>query len=246
MQIIPAIGLKNNNCVRLSRGEDDSSIVFNNNPEKQAIYFESIGCSKIHIVDLDAAFGRPEINFDSIRKIRKAVSIPIQLGGGIRSKDDFKRYFEMGIDNLIIGSLAVKKPLEVIKLSEIYKQKIYVSLDIFENNVMVKGWKENSSMTADEVLDTYKNSHINGFVVTDIKNDGMLKGIDITFLKSIINKLEKFDKKIIFAGGLTNYADLKNIKKIKSNKLEGIISGKSFYSGNIDLEKAQKILNNYA
>ena len=120
MKIIPAIDLKDNKCVRLSKGEDKSSIVFNDNPEKQAEYFEKIGCTKLHVVDLDAAFGRPEINFSSIQKIRKSISLPIQLGGGIRTTADAEKYLKIGIDNLILGSMSVKNVAEVKLLSEIY------------------------------------------------------------------------------------------------------------------------------
>ena len=113
MQIIPAIDLKDNKCVRLSKGKDNTSFVYNEDPEKQAIYFEQIGCKKLHLVDLDAAFGRPNVNFETIKKIRKSISIPIQLGGGVRNLDLAKKYFEVGINNLIIGSMSFEKPNEV-------------------------------------------------------------------------------------------------------------------------------------
>ncbi|MDC3131756.1 HisA/HisF-related TIM barrel protein, partial [Pelagibacteraceae bacterium] len=107
MQIIPAIDLKDNKCVRLKKGKDETSFVFNDDPKKQALYFEEIGCKKIHIVDLDAAFGRPEVNIPSIKEIRNSVSIPIQLGGGIRSEIQAAQYFNLGINNIIIGSMSV-------------------------------------------------------------------------------------------------------------------------------------------
>ena len=246
MQIIPAIDLKDNKCVRLSKGKDETSVVFNNDPKKQAIYFENIGCKKIHIVDLDAAFGRPDINISSIKKIRKSISIPIQLGGGIRNKYDAEKYFDLGIDNLIIGSMSVNKPDEVKELSENYKNSIYVSLDIKKNNVMVKGWKENSNFSVEDILGLYDKSHIKGYVITDIENDGMLKGLNLNFLNNLLNKINnknKLNKKLILAGGLTNYKDLEGLKKLKIKNIEGIISGKSYYVGNIDLIEAQKILN---
>ena len=246
MQIIPAIDLKDNKCVRLSKGKDETSVVFNNDPKKQAIYFENIGCKKIHIVDLDAAFGRPDINISSIKKIRKSISIPIQLGGGIRNKYDAEKYFDLGIDNLIIGSMSVNKPDEVKELSENYKNNIYVSLDIKKNNVMVKGWKENSNFSVEDILGLYDKSHIKGYVITDIENDGMLKGLNLNFLNNLLNKINnknKLNKKLILAGGLTNYKDLEGLKKLKIKNIEGIISGKSYYVGNIDLIEAQKILN---
>ncbi len=246
MQIIPAIDLKDNKCVRLSKGKDETSIIFNDDPEKQAIYFEEIGCKKLHIVDLDAAFGRPDVSLPSILKIRKSIKIPIQLGGGIRSKTEIQKYFDLGIDNLIIGSMSVSQSENVKQISNIYKKKIYVSLDIKGNDIMVKGWLEKSKFGIEDLLDHYDDSDIKGYIITDIENDGMLKGLNINFLKNIIKKIESYNnknKKIIIAGGLTDYQDLKNLKKLECNNLEGIISGKSFYVGNIDLEKAQSILS---
>ena len=246
MQILPAIDLKNNSCVRLSKGEDTSSIVFNNNPTDQAIYFQDIGCKKLHIVDLDSAFGRPEVNLSSIKKIRKAISIPIQLGGGIRTKNDVKKYFDLGIDNLIIGSMSVKQREEVKDLSSTFRNKIYVSLDIRNDSVMIKGWKEKTDLSIEDLISFYDNTFIRGYIVTDIENDGMLRGLNTVFLKKItdkINNTNSNNKKIVLAGGLTNYDDLRNLKLLNILNIEGIISGKSFYVGNIDLKKAQKILS---
>ena len=225
MQIIPAIDLKDNKCVRLSKGKDSSSVVYNEDPEKQAIYFEQIGCKKLHLIDLDAAFGRSNVNFETIKKIRKSISIPIQLGGGVRNLDLAKKYFEAGINNLIIGSMSVEKPNEVIILSNQYADKVYISLDI---------------------LDIYADTKIKGYVITDIQNDGMLKGLNLDFVNKFLKKIsliKKFNKKIIIAGGLTDYSDLLNLKKLNFKNIEGIISGKSFYEGKIDLVEAQKILN---
>ena len=246
MQIIPAIDLKDNKCVRLSEGKDESSVVFNNDPEKQAIIFEEMGCKKLHIVDLDAAFGRIDINLSSIKKIRNSIKIPIQLGGGIRSIKNAERYFDLGINNLILGSMSIYNPDEVRLLSETYKQKIYISLDVKEDNIMIKGWKEESKLKVNDLINMYNEEDIKGYVLTDIKNDGMLKGLDIKFVKEIISKIQKDnkqEKKIIIAGGLTNYEDLTNLMKLKLKNIEGIISGKSFYVGNIDLNEAQKIID---
>ena len=246
MQIIPAIDLKDNKCVRLSKGKDNSSIVYNEDPEKQAIYFEQIGCKKLHLVDLDAAFGRSNVNFETINNIRRSISIPIQLGGGVRNLDLAKKYFDVGINNLIIGSMSVEKPNEVIVLSNKYADKIYISLDIFKDNIMIKGWNKNSGKKIQDILDIYTNSKIKGYVITDIQNDGMLKGLNLDFVSNFlkkINLIKEFNKKIIIAGGLTNYSDLKSLKKLNFKNIEGIISGKSFYEGKIDLVEAQKILN---
>ena len=245
MQIIPAIDLKNNKCVRLTKGLDESSIVFNDSPQKQAIFFQEAGCKKIHIVDLDAAFGRPDMNISSIKKIRESISIPIQLGGGIRTKSDADKYFNLGIENLIIGSMSITRPETVKLLSNTYKNKIYVSLDIKENNVMIKGWNEKSNLQIDDIIKLYNDTSIRGYVITDINNDGMLKGLNTTFIKNIASKVEEmdsFNKSIIIAGGLTDYDDLVKLKNLNLNNVEGIIAGKSFYVGNINLTKAQEIM----
>ncbi len=246
MRIIPAIDLKDNKCVRLSKGKDSSSVIYNEDPEKQAIFFEQIGCKKLHLIDLDAAFGRSNINFETIKKIRKSISIPIQLGGGVRNLDLAKKYFQAGINNLIIGSMSVEKPDEVIALSDQYNDKVYISLDILDDNIMIKGWDKNSGKKLQDILDIYNNSKIKGYVITDIQNDGMLKGLNFNFVNNFlkkINQIKEFSKKIIIAGGLTDYSDLINLKKLNSKNIEGIISGKSFYEGRIDLVEAQKILN---
>jgi len=245
VQIIPAIDLKNNKCVRLTEGKDETSIIFNKDPVAQATYFEKIGCKKIHIVDLDAAFGRHDINFSSIKKIRESVSTPIQLGGGIKNKYDAEKYFDLGIDHLIIGSMAINDPETVKALSNDYKKRIYVSLDIKNGFIMVRGWKKQSNLKVEDLVGLYSKSFINGYIITDIKNDGMLRGLNINFIQKITDKIKNTDninKKIIIAGGLTNYEDLVNLKKLKIENLEGIISGKSFYVGNIDLVKAQEII----
>jgi len=246
VQIIPAIDLKNNKCVRLSKGEDSSSVIYNEDPEKQAIYLEQIGCKKLHLIDLDAAFGRPNVNFETITRIRKSINIPIQLGGGVRSLNLAKKYFDAGINNLIIGSLSVLKPKEVLHLSDYFSQKIYISLDILNDNIMIKGWEENSGKKIEDILDIYNNSSIKGYIITDIQNDGMLKGLNLSFVNNFLEKInqkKEFIKPVIIAGGLTNYSDLKNLKNLNFNNIEGIISGKSFYEGLIDLREAQKILN---
>ena len=145
--------------------------------------------------------------------------------------------------------MSVNNPESLKRLADKYENKIYVSLDIKENIVMINGWKEKSKLTLEDILTMYNKSKIRGYVITDIKNDGMLKGLNINFIKEIINKIRTMNeenKKLILAGGLTDYNDLNELKKLNSESIEGIISGKSFYVGNIDLEKAQNILNSNA
>ena len=243
MKLYPAIDLKNNKCVRLTKGKDNTSVIFNEDPVNQAIYFEQNGCKRLHVVDLDAAFGRKNINTKSISDIRKAINIPIQVGGGIRSVTDVKRLVDQGIDYVIIGSLAVTDFDTVIKFADLYKNKIYVSLDVLDNKIMIKGWKEKTNYETKEIYNKYKNTNIKGFVLTDVDRDGTLNGLNIDMIKA---NLKLTSKPLVVGGGLTSYDDLNNLKKNFSANLEGIIVGKSFYVGNIDLKKAEDILNNNA
>ena len=243
MKIFPAIDLKDNKCVRLTRGEDSTSVIFNSNPIDQAKYFEDQGCARLHLIDLDSAFGRNNINNNTIKKIRESISIPIQIGGGVRSEKIAKKYFDLGADYLIIGSFAISNFEDVKSLASNYSDKIYVALDILKNKIMIKGWTEESSFTPEKLFETYKRTNIRGFVLTDIEKDGMLTGLN---KELITQNLSLTNKKLIVAGGLKDMFDLEKLKTIKLNNLEGVIAGKSFYIGNINLKKAQKALDNNA
>ena len=243
MNIFPAIDLKENKCVRLSKGEDSTSVVFNENPVEQAKYFEDQGSKRLHLVDLDSAFGRNDINKKTIQNIRNSLSIPIQIGGGIRSEAIAKSYFDLGADFLIIGSYAVSNSQEVKSLAENFKQKIYVAIDVLNNKIMIKGWVEKSDFTPEKIFQTYDQSNIRGYVLTDIEKDGMLTGLN---QKMISANVSLTNKKLIVGGGLKNNLDLEQLRNIKSDNLEGVIAGKSFYVGNINLKEAQKILDRNA
>jgi phosphoribosylformimino-5-aminoimidazole carboxamide ribotide isomerase len=243
VKIFPAIDLKGNKCVRLIKGKDSTSVVFNENPVDQAKYFEDQGCARLHLVDLDAAFGRRGINNKIIEKIRRSINIPMQIGGGIRSAKTAQTYFNLGADYLIIGSFSISNNNEVKDLADRYFDKIYVALDILKNKIMVKGWKEESSFTPLKLFELYENTKIRGYVLTDIESDGMLTGLD---QEMIIRNLSLTNKKLIVGGGLKDNSDLKKLNLIKSKNLEGVIAGKAFYVGSIDLKEAQIILNNNA
>ena len=212
-------------------------------PFQQAIFFEESGCERLHIVDLDGAFGRPNINKDTILKIRKETNIPIELGGGIKNKEDVFFWLNKGIDFLIVGSLAVKKSNLILDLVSQFKNQIYVALDVLKGNIMIKGWVESSEFTINDIFEVYDTSQINGYILTDISRDGMLQGLDM----NLINKHIAMTKKnLIVGGGLSNYEDLINLNKISYTNLEGVIAGKSYYSGAIEIDRALNILKSNA
>ena len=240
MKLFPAIDLKDNKCVRLTKGKDETSKIFNNNPIDQAVFFEQNGCKRIHIVDLDAAFGRNNVNTKTISEIRKATSIPIQIGGGIRSANDISRLFDMGLNYLIIGSLAIKDSETVRLLADSFKNKIYISLDVLHDKIMVNGWNKQTKLETKDVFKIYNLSNIRGYVLTDVENDGMLSGLNLKIIKK---NLKLTTKKLIVGGGLGSYKDLENLNKISNDNLEGVIIGKAFYVGDIDLKVGQRLIN---
>ena len=243
MKFIPAIDLKDNKCVRLQKGKEERLTVFNDNPVEQAKFFEKNGCERIHVVDLDGAFGREDINKETILSIRKNVSIQIELGGGIKNNKHISYWFDKGIDFLVIGSLAVKETKHIISIAEKFKEKIYVALDMLNYKIMIRGWVEESNLHVNDLFNAYNTSFIKGFILTDISRDGMLSGLDTNLFKSLINKTQK---NIIVGGGLSNYDDLYNLQNLKEKNLEGVIAGKSFYSGSINVKKAINIFKSNA
>ena len=239
MKFIPAIDLKDNRCVRLEKGSEERLTIFNNNPVEQAKYFEDSGCQRLHLVDLDGAFGRPEINKKTILNIRKKINIPIELGGGIKNKEDVFFWIDEGIDFLVLGSLAIKNSDLVLEFTKMYPNKIYIALDVLGEKIMIKGWVEDSNRKIQDIFNTFNSSLVRGFILTDISRDGMLQGLD----QDLINKqILKTQKNIIVGGGLSNYQDLINLNKNTNKNLEGVIAGKAFYSGNIEIKKSLEIL----
>ena len=243
MKAFPAIDLKDNKCVRLTKGKDNTSQIFNPDPIDQAKYFEDQGCTRLHLVDLDSAFGRTNINAKTIHKIRKSISIPIQLGGGIRDNKIAKNYFELGINYLIIGSYAVKNAEKITELSESFQDSIYVAIDILGESIMINGWQQKSNLTAAKLFEQYDKTKIRGYVLTDIQNDGMLSGLNLNMISL---NLSLTIKKLIVGGGLKDMQDIRGLKKIQTPKLEGVIAGKAFYVGSIDFKEADKLLSTNA
>ena len=245
MKLIPAIDLKDNKCVRLTQGKEETSKVYNENPVEQARFFEKEGCERIHIIDLDSAFNRSTVNNDTIINIRKSVKIPIELGGGIRSRNDALFWFNNNIDYLIIGSLAVRDSKLVLAIAKEFENKIYISLDILNNKIMIEGWTEETQLNLFNIFKTYNKSKVRGYVLTDIFRDGMMQGLNF----ELINKnLSQTSKSMVFGGGLSNYNDLRILKNMNSKfkNIEGVIVGKSFYSGAIEIKKSINILNSDA
>ena len=232
MEIFPAIDLKDGKAVRLTKGLMESAKVYSDEPWEMAKRFEEMGSKWLHIVDLNGAFAGEPKNIEQIEKIRKKTNLKIQLGGGIRDEDTIKKYLDLGINRLILGSIAAREPQKVINLAD--KYPIAVGIDAKNGFVAVNGWGENSSIKASELAKIYENSKIECIIATDISKDGTLSGLNIDFILEIQNASKK---RVIASGGVASEDD---IKKVKENGIYGVIIGKAFYEGKINLEKILK------
>jgi len=232
MIIFPAIDLKDGQAVRLTKGLMDSAKVYSSEPYELAKRFEEMGAKWLHIVDLNGAFAGEPKNLKQIEKIRKNTNLKIQLGGGIRDEETIKRYLGLGINRLILGSIAAKNPQKVIKLADNYP--IAVGIDAKDGFVAIDGWDKTEGIKAEELAKIYENSKIECIIATDISRDGMLSGLNIEF---ILNIQAASNKPVIASGGVAGEDD---IKKAKENNIYGVIIGKAFYEGKINLEKILK------
>jgi len=232
MEIFPAIDLKDGKAVRLTKGLMDSAKVYSNEPWEMAKKFEEMGSNWLHIVDLNGAFAGEPKNLVQIEKIRKNTNLKIQLGGGIRDEDTIKRYLDLGINRLILGSIAAREPKKVIELAD--KYPVAVGIDAKDGFVAVDGWGDSSGIKASALAKMYENSKIECIIATDISKDGTLGGLNIDFILEI-QKASK--KRVIASGGVASEED---IKKVKENGIYGVIIGKAFYEGKIDLKKILK------
>ena len=232
MEIFPAIDLKDGKAVRLTKGLMQSAKVYSDEPWELAKRFEEMGARWLHIVDLNGAFAGEPKNIEQIEKIRKNTSLKIQLGGGIRDENTIKKYLDLGINRLILGSIAARDPQKVIDLAD--KYPIAVGIDAKDGYVAVDGWGKSESIRAVELAKVYEKSKIECIIATDISRDGTLSGLNVDFILQI---QEASKKPVIASGGVASEED---IRKVKENGIYGVIIGKAFYEGKIDLEKILK------
>ncbi len=233
MLVIPAIDLKEGNCVRLVQGKKDALTVYSNNPGNTAKRWESAGATLLHIVDLDGAFSGDQKNLDAIIKIRKSVKIVLQVGGGIRDSGNLLKLFSAGVDRVIIGTAAIEDPEFLTYSCSKHPGRVLTGIDASDGMVAIKGWEEVTSITAKELAKRLEMVGIAGIIYTDIKRDGMLSGPNIEATREMV---ESVRIPVIASGGISCLEDIKNLMKIKN--LWGAITGKAIYSGTLDLKEA--------
>ncbi len=233
MTILPAIDLKDGKAVRLSKGLMESAKIYSDEPWQVAKKFEELGSEWVHLVDLNGAFaGKPE-NLEQIKKIREHCNLKLELGGGIRDEATIKMYIDLGVDRVILGSIALRNPQFVKEMAK--KYRIVVGIDAIDGMVAVEGWGEVSDMRATDLAREFANAGVEAVICTDVGRDGMMSGINIEFTKSI---QEACGLETIASGGLR---DMSDIYALIEAGIDGTIVGKAFYEGTLDLEEAFRI-----
>lgn len=237
MIIIPAIDLKDGKCVRLLQGKEDEVTVYSDDPAAMANKWVDLGARLLHLVDLDGAFSGEQKNYDKIRAIRKAIHIPIELGGGIRDISRIEMLVNIGIDRVIIGTSATSNPDMVKEACKKYPGQVIVGIDAKDGKVAVKGWVEITELDAVEFAQSVEQFGIAGIIYTDISRDGMLIGPNIDAMAKMV---ESVKVPVIASGGVSNIEDIKSLTKI--DNLWGVITGKALYSGALDLREAIELV----
>jgi len=238
MILFPAIDIKNGSCVRLVQGRMTEATIFNKDPVDQAKIFESKGCNWIHVVDLDGAIKGQSVNEKIIKQIISSVNVKIQLGGGIRDIKTIDKWFKIGVERLVLGSLIAINPNLVQDIIKKYPGKIVLGIDLINDKLAIEGWVKKTDIKANYVAKNFNNQDIASFLCTNIKRDGAMKGIDLDF---ILNNANIFSKPIIASGGITSIKDLQILKDNEKKGIEGAICGRALYEGKIDLIEAIKI-----
>ncbi|MBN3039952.1 MAG: 1-(5-phosphoribosyl)-5-[(5-phosphoribosylamino)methylideneamino]imidazole-4-carboxamide isomerase [Candidatus Omnitrophica bacterium] len=236
MVIIPAIDLYQGNVVRLRRGDPAQSKVYNSDPVAAAKDWESQGAQLLHLVDLSAAFEQAD-NLSIIKDILSAVKVKVQVGGGIRDSRKAGQLISLGAERVIVGTRSIEENFLDELIKSIGPEKLAVGVDVIDNCLAVKGWKEKTELNAYEFISKLSDKGIRWIVYTDISRDGMLSGIDF----EQYNQLSRFSQlKIIASGGVSNLDDVRQLK-IKVPFIWGVISGKALYEGMLDLKQASQI-----
>jgi phosphoribosylformimino-5-aminoimidazole carboxamide ribotide isomerase len=233
--VIPAIDLKEGNCVRLEQGLMERDTVFNDNPGAQARIWQEQGAELLHIVDLDGAFAGEPKNRGAIEAIVKAITIPTQLGGGIRDLATIEAYLSLGIGRVIIGTAAQRNPELVREACRAFPGRIVVGIDAKNGLVAVQGWAEVTDVTAVDLAKKFEGFGVSAIIYTDISRDGMMQGPNIEATRGLA---EAISIPVIASGGVSRLADIENLLMVEASGISGVITGKAIYSGALDLAAA--------
>jgi phosphoribosylformimino-5-aminoimidazole carboxamide ribotide isomerase len=237
--LFPAIDLKDGMCVRLQAGDMARATVFHLDPAAQAKAFQAQGFEYLHVVDLDGAVAGQPVNTAAVERIRQAVTIPIQLGGGIRERATLEAWLGKGIDRIIIGTAAVRDPALVKEASRKFPGRIAVGLDSRDGKVAVEGWARTSALAALDLARRFEDAGVAAIIHTDIARDGLLMGLN---LEATLALAEAVATPVIASGGLASIADVQALIAPRAKKLAGAIAGRALYDGRLDAGEALRLI----
>ncbi len=235
MIVIPAIDLKEGRCVRLEQGLMDKDTVYSDAPATQALVWQEQGGELLHLVDLDGAFAGVPRNRDAIRSIIEAVSIPTELGGGIRDLATVEAYLDLGIDRVILGTVAKENPALVGEACRLFPGRIVVGIDAKDGLVAVRGWADVTEKKASDLAREMEDFGVTAIIYTDIARDGMMQGPNIEATRLLA---ESISIPVIASGGVSSLKDIENLMAIEDSGVTGVITGKAIYTGALDLRQA--------
>jgi phosphoribosylformimino-5-aminoimidazole carboxamide ribotide isomerase len=233
MLVIPAIDLRGGKCVRLLQGRAEDETVYSDDPASTARRWRDLGAELIHLVDLDGAFTGEQKNLEAVKAIREAVDVPLELGGGIRDIERASMLFDLGIDRVILGTVAAERPELVREAAGKYPGRVLVGIDARDGRVAVKGWTEVTGHDAAAFAIKMESLGAAGIIYTDISRDGMLSGPNIEATANIVRSL---GVPVIASGGVSSIDDIRRLMGVEG--LWGAITGKAIYSGALDLREA--------
>ena len=239
MILYPAIDLKDGQCVRLLRGDMDAATVYGADPAAQARPFADAGCAWLHIVDLNGAFEGKPVNADAVTSILAAVKLPVQLGGGIRDRDTIEHWLEAGVRRVILGTAALTDPDLVRGAARAHPGRVAVGIDARSGKVAIEGWAETSAVTATDLARRFEDAGVAALIYTDIDRDGAMSGPNISATASLA---ESTSIPVIASGGISSLADLRALRDC-GVPLDGAISGRAIYEGQLDLAAALALLS---
>lgn len=238
MFIIPAIDIQDGKCVRLRQGIKNQETVYGDDPAAMAARWQAAGASWLHVVDLDGAFAKKPVNVKAIEKIRQNLTIPMQLGGGLRTLDNLAMYIAMGVDRLILGTTVLKNR-EVSRLAlERFSGKIAIALDARDGKLATEGWVETSNSDAIDVAKALVPLGPAAFIYTDIHRDGMQTGPNLAATRRLAQAVAT---PVIASGGVHTIADIENLLPLEEDGVIGVITGKALYAGTLDYQEAMQI-----
>jgi phosphoribosylformimino-5-aminoimidazole carboxamide ribotide isomerase len=239
MILFPAIDLKGGRCVRLKQGEMAEATVFNDDPAAQARTFEQQGFQWLHVVDLDGAFAGRPVNAGAIEAILAAVTVPAQLGGGIRDLATIEMWLAKGVRRVILGTVAVRNPALVREACAAFPGRIVVGIDARDGRVAIEGWAQTSELIAAELARRFEDIGVAAIVFTDIGRDGVLKGLNLPATVALARATRI---PVIASGGLASIEDVKALLRPEHAMLEGAIAGRALYDGRLDAREALALL----